>query len=501
MDRRRVQLEAPVVLAHGVRELRAARHDEQWVAVARRRRSCGTATGPHRHPPRARARRRPCMTVSMCGTQPLGQQTRRARRPAPRHARPRSKAARRPRAPSAQRPRRPGRPPRPAGPPAGLPRGARSTPADPRLDLAHLLRVQEGWAIGADLLRGHLLRVGTHEPRHALARELDGRGSPVRRGARVRAGRDVAEDQLHVGADRDKSPRRPGTTLLAHRHPRGDRREVGAQRAGVDELAGQQPVEIGVRPTLLPDWIGDRNDVGGRAADVDPPPSAHPRPPPARTPHSPGRDFGCARPRLRAGHLTGARGTRQAPRQAATTPLPRRRAPQSHGSALVRPASDSSAGRLPTNVTASTVLRRHAGDDDETHGRQPASRSNQKPPMRRPRRACPPPVPRSTPPSRRPCPRRGRRRRPCATLPGDGDPPGHRSQERQPPYTPCAASANATARGPARSSPAPSTPVPVARAVRKALDSMKSTPADERDPGLTAALRGPRRFGAPASPG
>ena len=66
---------------------------------------------------------------------------------------------------------------------------------------------------------------------------------PVRRRAGVGLGREVPEDQVHVGADREQL-RRDRAPAPADRDARGDRREVRAQRAGVDELARQQPVEV-----------------------------------------------------------------------------------------------------------------------------------------------------------------------------------------------------------------------------------------------------------------
>ena len=95
-----------------------------------------------------------------------------------------------------------------------------------------------------DLGGRELLHVGADEPRDALARALDARRPPVRRRARVGLGRQVPEDQVHVAADREQL-RRDRAPAPADRDARSDRREVRAQRAGVDELARQQPVEVG----------------------------------------------------------------------------------------------------------------------------------------------------------------------------------------------------------------------------------------------------------------
>ena len=72
---------------------------------------------------------------------------------------------------------------------------------------------------------------------------------------------------MHVGADREQL-RGDRADAAPHRHPRRDRRQVGAERAGVHELSGQQPVEIGAAGGHH--LAGrDRDDVDGRAADVD----------------------------------------------------------------------------------------------------------------------------------------------------------------------------------------------------------------------------------------
>ena len=82
------------------------------------------------------------------------------------------------------------------------------------------------WAAIASTSAGlELLGVGADEPRDALARALDARRAPVRRRARVGLGRQVPEDQVHVGADREQLRRRPGTSARARgraeRSPRG----------------------------------------------------------------------------------------------------------------------------------------------------------------------------------------------------------------------------------------------------------------------------------------
>ena len=134
------------------------------------------------------------------------------------------------------------------------------------LELAQLLAVQEG-RDRVDLARVELLGVGAHQPGDALTRERERRGAAVGRGTVVRLRRQVAEDEMDVGADREALGRHRAATA-ADRHVRRDRREVGAQHAGVDELAGQQPLQV-VVPGRGDASRGDRDDVGGRAADID----------------------------------------------------------------------------------------------------------------------------------------------------------------------------------------------------------------------------------------
>ena len=66
-------------------------------------------------------------------------------------------------------------------------------------------------------------------------------GAPVGRRAVVGVRRQVAEDEMDVGADREVL-RRHRAPPAGDGHARRDRREVRAQHAGVDELAGQQPL-------------------------------------------------------------------------------------------------------------------------------------------------------------------------------------------------------------------------------------------------------------------
>ena len=94
-----------------------------------------------------------------------------------------------------------------------------------------------------DLACVELVGVGAHQPGDALARERDRGRAAVRRGAVVRLLRQMAEDEMDVGADREVL-RRHRAPPATDRHARRDRREVGAQHAGVDELAGQQPLEV-----------------------------------------------------------------------------------------------------------------------------------------------------------------------------------------------------------------------------------------------------------------
>ena len=175
----------------------------------------------------------------------------------------RASATARPRRAATSRPRKAPEPTATTGAPGGS--GALH-PARRLLDLAQLLAVEEG-GDRVDLRRVELLDVGAHEPRDALAREGDGGRAAVGRRAVVRLGRQVAEDEMDVGADREVL-RRHRAPAAADRHARRDRGEVRAQHAGVDELAGQQPLEVVVagRGDAA---VDDRDDVGGRAADVD----------------------------------------------------------------------------------------------------------------------------------------------------------------------------------------------------------------------------------------
>ena len=72
---------------------------------------------------------------------------------------------------------------------------------------------------------------------------------------------------MGVGADREQlCGHRTGPA--ADRHVRDDRRDVGPQRAGVDELAGEQPLDVGAPAS--DDLAGhDRDHVGGRAPAVE----------------------------------------------------------------------------------------------------------------------------------------------------------------------------------------------------------------------------------------
>src|SRR4051812_18168176 len=118
-----------------------------------------------------------------------------------------------------------------------------------------------------DLLGRELLGVGAHEPRDPRPRAVDARGPAVRGRARVGLRGEVPEDQVHVAADREQLGR-DRAPPPAHRHASGDRGEVRPQRAGVDELAREQPVEVGAPGGRDPPG-SDRDDVGRRAADVE----------------------------------------------------------------------------------------------------------------------------------------------------------------------------------------------------------------------------------------
>ena len=146
---------------------------------------------------------------------------------------------------------------------------------------------------------------------------------------------------MDVGADREVL-RRHRAPSAADRHARRDRREVGAQHAGVDELAGQQPLEVVVagRGDAA---VGDRDDVGGRAADVDQQ-RVGVRVAPRRAPSPPSwrrrRPTGAPAPRRRTRARRPSSARSAAGRRARPGP---RRGRTSTPSRLVRNASESSA--------------------------------------------------------------------------------------------------------------------------------------------------------------
>ena len=247
----RAQPEATVGVAHRVGEACAAGHDEQRMALAelaecgaqpRQRVVAETAADldDRQHSRAARS-----VASAAAGPQVAGD-----RRPA-------ARVARRSRAPGTRRcrPRRPARRAEQRCTRRAASSSARTcSPCRKRGDRVDLVRVE-------------LVAVGAHQPGDALAGELDRGRAAVGRGAVVRLRREMAEDEMDVGADREGLGRHRAP-FAADRHARRDRGEVGAQRAGVDELAGQQPLEVVVAGRRDAP-AGDRDDVGGRAADVD----------------------------------------------------------------------------------------------------------------------------------------------------------------------------------------------------------------------------------------
>ena len=165
----------------------------------------------------------------------------------------------------ARRPRAPGTAPVPTTTTGG--RGWHLTrhPGPPPRS-AHLLVVQEA-GDRRDRAASSWSTSERHQPRDAFAGELGrGRAAVGRRAVEASASR-TAEDEAHVGADRE-GLRRHRAPAAPDRHARRDRGEVRAQRAGADELARQQPLEV-VAPARRDAAGGDRDDIGGRAADVD----------------------------------------------------------------------------------------------------------------------------------------------------------------------------------------------------------------------------------------
>ena len=245
------QLEAPVGVAHRVGEARAAGHDDQRVALPELAERCAQ--------PRQRA------VAEAAADLDDGQHSRAARSAASAAAvEPhRAGATARPSRAATSRARKAPAPTATTGASGGSGRSTRRAASS----IWRSCSPCEEGGDRVDLVAVELVDVGAHQPRDPLAREGDLGRAAVGRGAVVRLGREMAEDEMDVGADRE-GLRRHGAPLAADRHARRDRGEVRAQHAGVDELAGQQPLEVvaaGRRNTPG----GDRDDVGGRAADVD----------------------------------------------------------------------------------------------------------------------------------------------------------------------------------------------------------------------------------------
>ena len=265
MRRRRGQREAAVGVAHGVGEPRAAGDDEQRVALAelaerRAQRAQRLVAGAAAEPPPT------LTTVSTAARAPPA--ARRARRRAPS------------RRPVALHGAGVGdRPPQARGDLAPE-EGARADQRRRarRAAAARCTRraASSSWrscspcrnAAIASISAASSCSTSEHTSRAMRSRANATRGgAAVGRRAVVGVRRQVAEDEMDVGADREVL-RRHRAPAAADRHARRDRREVGAQHAGVDELAGQQPLEV-VVPGRGDAAVGDRDDVGGRAADVD----------------------------------------------------------------------------------------------------------------------------------------------------------------------------------------------------------------------------------------
>ena len=253
----------------------------------------------------------------------------------------------------------------------------------------------------------------------------------VGRGAVVRLRRQTAEDEMDVGADREVL-RRHRAPAAADRHARRDRREVGAQHAGVDELAGQQPLEV-VAPGRRDAPGGDRDDVGGRAADVDQQRVGVRAGDRERRRHPVGGGD-VPRPRARRRHRTRARrppsarsaaGRRARPRAASST--------NATPSRLVRNASDSSA--VIVIATACRTGRDLGGDLAQHRGERLAVAPDLERARDRPQRR--PVAARRPSCSRRRCPPLAWPA--CASSESSISRPARR-------FTPCAASANVIAR-------------------------------------------------------
>ena len=252
--RGRIRKREPAVgVAHGVGEPRAARDDEQPVALgelAERRADSRAALRSRPRPP-------PTLTTVSTGAPPAAGERRGGCPPRGSVGDRRARAAPRPRGPGTprSRPRRPGA------------AGGRSRARRAAASIWRTCSSCRKAAI-ASISAASSCSASAHTSRAIRSRaNADGGRAAVGRRAVVGLRREAAEDEVHVGADREVL-RRHRAPAAADRHARRDRREVGAQHAGVDELAGQQPLEV-VAPARRDAPAGDRDDVGGRAADVD----------------------------------------------------------------------------------------------------------------------------------------------------------------------------------------------------------------------------------------
>ena len=312
-----------------------------------------------------------------------------------------------------------------AGAARGAPRprsGAVCSPCEERRDRVDLGGVE-------------LVDVGADEPGDALARELDGGRAAVGRRAVVGLRRQMAEHEMDVGADREVLGR-DRAPLATDRHARRDRREVRAQHAGVDELAGQQPLEV-VATGRGDAPAGDRDDVGGRAADVDEQRVGMRVGDRERGRHPVG---GGDVPRPRARRLrTGTSSPATVSTLSSPSAASAASSTNSTPSRLVRNASDSSAV-----IVIATASAGPASAATSRRTRESASRSRQISNGRETVRSDPCPAARPPSCSRRRCPLLAWR--PCGSCRSSISRTAWR-------FTPCAASANATARS-AASSPA-----------------------------------------------
>ena len=118
-----------------------------------------------------------------------------------------------------------------------------------------------------DRLLVEQLAVRTNDSRHALTGIFARGRTTVRRRHGVVLGRQSPTPEVHVADERERFGRDTGHAVPIRRGP-NNRFHRRSKRARIDQLAGGETV--GIAPARRDDrTIDDRNDVGGRGADID----------------------------------------------------------------------------------------------------------------------------------------------------------------------------------------------------------------------------------------